>query len=83
MLSLSSINRAQRGSERKDSDIEALASEAGGVNMVTIRGGESHSDIEPTTPTETRVTGGLPYEYDFHGLPAGQIGVQNGTMFKE
>ena len=83
MLSLSSIHRIQRGSERNASDIEVLSSEARDINMDAMPGSESHNDLRPATTTETRVTGGLPEKHAFHGLPAGQIGVQNGIVFEE
>ena len=83
MLSLSSIHRTQRGSERKGSDIEALASEASGITMDAMRGSESHGDLQPATTIETRVTGGLPEQHAVNGLPAALIGVQNGIVLEE
>ena len=83
MLSLISIHRTQRGSERKGSDIEALASEVSGITMDAMRGSESHGDIQPAPTTENRVTGGLPEQHVVNGLPAALIGVQNGIVLGE
>lgn len=83
MLSLSSFHRAQRGSARRDSDNEALASGSSGINMDSMGEGAPHSGLYPATTTVTRVTGGSPYTNGVHSLPDGQIGVQNGIVFEE
>ena len=83
MLSLNSGHRARRGAERKGSDDEALASGVSGINMDSMSGGESHSYLHPATTMETRVTGGLPNRNAVHGLPAGQVSIQNGIVFEE
>ena len=83
MLSLSSVHRAKRGSERKGLDDETLPIGASDINMDTMRGGESHSSLHPATTMETRITGGLPHKAAVHYLPADQISVQNGIAFEE
>ena len=83
MISLKSIHRVQRGSEREGSDIEALAGGTSGINVDEMRGGESFGEVQPATTTKTRVTWGLPSGHTAHGLPAGQISVQNGILFEE
>ena len=83
MLSLSSVHRAKRGSERKSSDDEALAIGASDISMNTMRGDESYSSVHPFTTTETRIIGGLPHKAAVHYLPADGISVQNGIAFEE
>ena len=83
MLSLSSSGRAQRISERRGSDSEALASGISGTKMESVHVSESKSHLHSATTTETRVSGGLSRGDANDGLPAGQIGVQNGISFKE
>ena len=83
MLSLSSFSRVQRESGPKDSDNKPLASGASGINMDSVPGSSSHSNLHPATTAETRVTGGSTDRHVVRALPVGQIGIENGIVFEE